>query len=188
MSSLHLDPATHTYTLGGVVLPSVSEIIAPLTNYDSIPASVLGFARDRGHAVHKMCELFDRMDLDTNELDPRLVPYLDAWMLFCREHEPFWTSIEVSESHRTLKYAGTPDRRGIVRGKRSLIDIKATAELMATVAVQLSGYDLMEPASEQLLSVRLRPDGKYDLQVHKPVHSTFLSCLNIFNWKRRVKK
>lgn len=200
--TLHFDEATHTYTLrpSGIVLPSVSEIIAPLRDLSSIPKARLDFARDRGKAVHKACELLDLGTLDVDDLDEQLVPYVQAWGQFMRDFQPVWTDIERADYHETLLYAGTPDRGGRTsireeNGRkfetgvlyRIKVDAKATFALDPAVQVQLSGYDLMDengPADE-LWSVRLQKNGTYERKVHKAAHSTFLSCLNIFNWRRK---
>jgi len=189
------DPGPHVYTLDGVVLPSVSSILEPLKNFAGIPKAVLDKARDRGHAVHFACQLLDEDDLDWSSVDPQIEPYVRAWELFTKDHDPLWTAIEVSDYHKTLLYAGTPDRRGALRmpgtSKRvnAVVDIKATYALSPEVQVQLSGYDLFdETPADALVSVRLCKDGTYEAKVHKQAHSTFLSCLNVFNWKKRNPK
>jgi hypothetical protein len=152
---------------------------------------VLEFARDRGTAVHKACELLDLNTLDWDTVDTRIVPYINAYNRFIMEWHPTWTHIEQREHHKTMYYAGTPDRRGRVtmaRGavKTILVDIKATHALSPVVQVQLSGYDLMTATpADELWSIRLCKDGTYVRTVHKQAHATFLSCLNIFRWKQR---
>jgi hypothetical protein len=184
------DPGPHVYTLDGVVIPSVSTILAPIkTDFNSIPASVLNKARDRGHAVHFACQLFDEDDLDWDTLDPQIEPYVRGWQKFTAEHDPLWTRIEVSDYHKTMLYAGTPDRKGAFGGKNVVVDIKATFDLSPEVQVQLSGYDLMDEVhADELWSVRLTKDGSYEKKLHKQAHSTFLSCLNIYNWNKRNRK
>jgi hypothetical protein len=193
--TLQFNEERHEYTLGGVVYPSVSEIIAPLVDFSRIPAATLEFARDRGVAVHKACELLDLGTLDWTTVDERISPYITSYEAFLNSFSLRWTSIEQREHHKTMYYAGTPDRRGIVReiltqGREStktiLVDIKATYALAPSVQVQLSGYDLMtEKPADELWSVRLCPDGTFVRTVHKPAHSTSMSCLNIFRWKQR---
>lgn len=198
---LHFDEGTQTYTLqpSGIILPRVSSILAPIVDLSAIPKDTLDFARDRGKAVHRGCELLDLGTLDEDDLDEQLVPYIAAYAKFKDDWQPVWTAIEESGYHKTLLYAGTPDRRGwttrrLVKGRivdtgkpyTILPDLKATYELNPAVQVQLSGYDLMgDKVADELWSVRLKKDGTYERTVHKPAHSTFLSCLNIFNWKRK---
>lgn len=190
--TLCFDPVKHRYTLhpSGVILPSVSEILAPVKDFSGIPPAVLEKARDRGTAVHKACELFDLGTLDEDDLDEQLVPYLAAWSKFMVDFKPDWTEIELPGYHNTLFYAGTPDRRGKQGGrgdrKRIVVDIKGTYSLDPAVSLQLSGYDLMGAEKcDELWSVRLLKDSTYVRTVHRAEHSTFLSCLNILRWKQK---
>ena len=48
----------------------------------------------RAEAVHKACELDDIAQLDTDVLDPALLPYLIGWRNFCRDHDTHWVGIE----------------------------------------------------------------------------------------------
>jgi hypothetical protein len=176
---------------GDVPLPSVSEIIEPVKGYAGVPKAVLEKARDRGVAVDKATQLFDKDDLDYDSLDPVVVPYLDAWEWFTCDYLAKWTHVNLPEWHQTLYYAGTPDRKGSVRvggkTKRVTLDIKATYKIERSVILQLSGYDLMDedgPADE-LWVVQLKKDGTYVKQVIKPAHDVFLACLKLHNWKAR---
>ena len=185
------DEPSHVYRdPSGAVLDSVTTIIAPLTDYGSVPAAILEFARERGGHVHRACELHDSDDLVMDTLDIRLLPYVQAWQQFRKDYPCTWEHVERPEWSPILRYAGTPDRRGVFlrERKRLVLEIKATAVTMPSVAVQLSGYDLTEePRADELWVVRLRKDGRYRRAVMPAVHGTFLSCLNIFNWKRKNK-
>src|SRR5450755_787122 len=94
MTSFTFDAEAHEYRLAGLVLPSVTQIIAPLTDYSGIPADVMEFARARGQAVHLACELDDKKDLDESTLDPQLLGYVTAWRAFARDFKPRWGTIE----------------------------------------------------------------------------------------------
>jgi len=45
MSEFIFDPITHKYSLNGQELPSVTQIIKPLTSYDAVPEFLLEKAR-----------------------------------------------------------------------------------------------------------------------------------------------
>lgn len=189
---LHFDHEKHVYTLlpKKIVLPSVSEIIRPLSDFSRIPQATLEFARARGVAVHKACELHDLGTLDEDDLDDQLLPYLDGWKKFCADHNPVHTLIEHPLYHDTMLYAGTPDRVSAIGGRTIVLDIKATATLNPAVAVQLSAYGMM--AARYLdqniagyWSVRLLPSGGYEIVNHANATSTFIACHNVFNWKRK---
>lgn len=183
----------HRYTLDGRVLPSVTQIIAPLVNFSMVPADALEYARDRGTAVHKACELHDLDDLDEDALDESLRPYLAGWKQFLRDNNPKFGTIEEPMHHAILGYAGTPDRTGIIGDRGFVLDIKSSAQLSPAVGVQLSGYDLMAGPhtgvmADDLLAVRLCKDGTYRMKYFAKDHATFISCLTIFNFHARTAK
>lgn len=189
----------HEYRLDGEIIPGVSSITGPLKNMAGIPPKVLANARDRGHAVHRACELYDRGRLDVDSVDEIIVPYLAAWCQFMADWEMLWTLIEVPLAHPVLRYGGTPDRGGYTSiretdGKRYDcgipytvgVDAKATYDLDPAVEAQLNGYDLMQDKPwDELWSVRLKKDGTYVRTVHPRNHGLFLSCYNIYHWKRK---
>lgn len=189
MTVLTFDEATHTYRFGGQVVPGVTSIIAPLTNYGSVPAHVLEAASLFGKAVHRACELDDLCELDEAALDPALVPYLQAWRKFSADHAVEWQEIEQPVYHATLRYAGTPDRIGTVKGGSAVVDIKTTADLYPSVGPQLSAYANAKnlPPYVQRLAVQLKGDGSY---VAKPYTDptdfpVFASLLTLRNWCAR---
>jgi len=184
----------HEYWLGDRRLPSVSEIIAPLVDYSMVPEDRLAFARDRGTAVHRATELWDRGTLDEDSIDAEhVLPYLNAWKAFLREQA---VAIERSEeplASPLLSYAGTPDRvvKMTHKGRRAsvLLDIKTVAEIKPVVGVQLGGYELLLRENKIEVSARvavqLRRDGSYRLHTFGSEVSTFLSLLNIRNWRTK---
>jgi len=124
----------HEYSVGGVVIPSVSEILAPLSadRYKDINQSVLAQAAARGTAVHEACEAID-YGLDP-EVDPSIEGYVRAYFDFIRDYTPKWESIEqivgyVRYIGDNPLYAGTVDRYGKIDGKPCVVDIKTYASL-----------------------------------------------------------
>lgn len=185
MTGLTFDEATHTYRFGGNVVPGVTSVLAPLTNFDRVPPHVLAAAADFGKAVHRACELDDLGELDESTLDPALAPYLQAWRQFSADHEVQWLQIEQPTYNATMRYAGTPDRVGNVNGKATVVDIKSTAQLYPSVGPQLAAYAqaLQLPYADRL-AVQLKSDGTY---VAKPYTDptdwpVFASLLTLRNW------
>ena len=80
MSVLLFDEVSHTYTAGGVVVPSVTQILAPLNDLSFIGPEVLAYKRALGTAVHKATELYDLGELDESSVADVVRPYLDAWI------------------------------------------------------------------------------------------------------------
>ena len=189
MSALTFDPSLHTYRVSGQVVPGVTSILSPLTNYEAIPPHVLQAAADFGNAVHMACELHDLSELDEEALDPALVPYLTAWRHFCSDHSTEWEQIETPIYHATMRYAGTPDRIGKVDGIRSVVDIKTTAALYPSVGPQLAAYAHaygMSPTAPRI-AVQLKADGTYTAQRYADPNDwpVFCSLLTLRNWCAR---
>ena len=63
---LQFDAAAHRYTLNGVILPSVTQIISAvgLYEYDYVSAETLAVAAERGRYVHEMIEMYEEGTLD----------------------------------------------------------------------------------------------------------------------------
>jgi len=188
MSGLSFDEATHTYRYGGRVVPGVTSILAPLNDFNRVPPQVLDAARDLGTAVHLACELDDLGDLDEAALDPALAPYLRAWRAFCADSYVRWYKIEIPEYHRTLGYAGTPDRYGAVQGDLAVVDLKSSAALYPSVGPQLAAYahaiDEKKAATIKRIAVQLKADGTYATKTYTDPSDwpVFCSLLTLRNW------
>ena len=183
---LTFDQDKHEYRFGGVVVPSVTQVLRPMINLDFVDADLLRRASAFGTAVHMACELYDTGRLDEDALDPELVPYLNGWCKFCREHACVWDLIEERVYHPTLRYAGTLDRRGNVDGHPSMVDIKSGTSLYASVGPQLAAYTHAStpvPTAYRRYAVRLYPDGYELKQYTSPLDwPAFASLLTLRNF------
>ena len=173
MPEFLFDEATHTYTLDGVVIPSVTEICAPITCGKYPPVGVVQQAAARGTRVHELCALYD-MDALPDEIEAELVGYVKAWAAFCRDYKPVWRHIELplyGSPATGLPFAGTLDRIGEIDGRTLVVDIKTTASLdrPAKVALceQITGYEWLADVNDIDVScgagmgVQLFADGNY---------------------------
>lgn len=173
MAEFLFEESTHTYTLDGVVIPSVTEICAPITCGKYPPVGVVQQAAARGARVHELCALYD-MDALPDEIEAELVGYVKAWAAFCRDYKPVWRHIELplyGEIDPGQPFAGTLDRIGDIDGRTRVVDIKTAASLdrPAKVALceQITGYewladlngiDIFDGAG---MGVQLFADGNY---------------------------
>lgn len=183
MKTLLFDPETHTYTLDGERLPSVTEILAPITAGKYPPgAGVVQQAAARGTRVHELCALYD-MDALPDEFEGELVPYVQAWADFCRDYSPEWLYIEQPlyfECVAGSSFAGTVDRVGLIDGKLCVVDIK-TAQSMdrpakIALACQLHAYELLNctlDMSGENMGVQLLKDGSYRVHREKDVEKKY---------------
>lgn len=187
MSALTFDEATHTYRMQGAIVPSVTQILKPLSNFSAVPPAVLAAASAFGTAAHKACELHDLGQLDEAALDPALAPYLEAWKRFSADHDVKWTMVEGRLFNPAHIYAGTCDRYGTVAGKAAVVDIKTSAALYPSVGPQLAAYKnaiVGAPPTTTRMAVQLKADGNYVAKtyVNKSDWPVFLSLLTLRNW------
>lgn len=188
---LTFDPVKHEYRWHGLVVPGVTTITRPLMNLDAVPRDVLERAAAFGTAVHRACELDDHGRLDESDLDPALAPYLKAWRAFSRDFDVQWDGIEERVYHQRFRYAGTLDRRGLVRGARAMVDIKSGVTLYPAVGPQLAAYaqahDPITGLAYHRLAVQLLPSGLYHAQSFCSPDDwpTFCSLLTLRTWCQR---
>lgn len=147
MDEFVFDESTHTYTLNGIVIPSVTEICAPITCGKYPPVGVVQQAAARGSRVHELCALYD-MDALPDEIESDLVGYVKAWAAFCRDYKPVWQYIErplLGELDAGQPFAGTLDRIGVIDGFNRVVDIKTTSNLdrpaKVSLCCQIAGYE-----------------------------------------------
>lgn len=180
---IQFDPSTHTYTLNGVVVPSVTQILRECGIIDTsryAPGSA-----ERGTAVHLACQLHDENDLDEASLDPQIVPYLEGWRRFIKEcaFEP--QSIEQIVVSGTYGYAGTLDRTGLLYGRPAILDIKSGSP-EPWASLQLAGYaEALGEPNRRRLAVHLPGDGTYRLHEYRDPSDrrVFLSAVAVCQWK-----
>ena len=196
---INFDPVKHRYTKGGLVIPSVTQVIDPLVSFYA-PAEVLEAARVRGTLVHSLTAGID-MDLmsledaleDAEKCD--LVGYIKAWEAFKRDvGDSFW-EVETKVYSERYNYAGTLDRVMYLRGIGStVVDIK-TGGLMPEYALQTAAYAqaYSEHADERALPIKrrmvvqLRSDGSYNTCTHanKLDLPAFIAALTLKQWREQ---
>ena len=142
MSEANFRESDHTYHYRGRRIPSVTELLKPVTGYRGD-----GAAMALGTAVHDATALDDYDDLDEDSVQPEVWPYLEAWRSFRRQHlvGPVFDGIEEMVHHPRLGYAGTLDRRGEVQWPRdghkpSILDIKTGSGSYPWYPLQLYAY------------------------------------------------
>lgn len=140
-NELTFEEEKHVYKLDGVVIPSVTTIMKPLSSafYYGVDEEVLERARQRGTAVHNAIENY--LNFGIEDIDEKYRGYLDGFLEWYREHDVKPLATESRVYHRTLRYAGTADMPAIVDGKLLCVDYKtsATVNKMLT-GVQLEAY------------------------------------------------
>lgn len=131
--------STHQYLFNGVIVPSVSEIMKPLSSnyYKDIDENILQMACDRGSAIHLATEMIDQ------ELEYEIK---DTWKDYVLQYKKFLALrnpkiIEIEQKLGCEYYAGTLDRIYEIDNELWLVDIKTSAKINdKLVSVQLAGY------------------------------------------------
>ncbi len=185
------DPESHTYTLDGRTLLSVTSVLKE-TGMLVYPQSAME-AMLRGKYVHAATEMIDRGTLDWEILDDTLRPYCEAYQRFIEDKRPEILLSEKPLYHATYLFAGTPDRVVTMDGATCLIDAKTGVPHPAT-AIQLAAYREMVRVSEDIscskcFSLHLRDDGTYRLNEigdMKRNYNLFLAALTVERWKKEA--
>lgn len=190
--TLEFDPVEHRYSVDGQTIPSVTQLLAPLYAeiFARIPREVLERKRAIGVAVHAATELIDEGALDESSIDEEIAGYLCAYEAFLLDESPCWTMSETRLWHPGLRFAGTLDRAGFIRGEPSIVDIKTVSELHAAVGLQLAGYDLLSADGLERpfrYALQLKPDGTYRLEPFTDPDDgrVFLSLLTTYHWRMK---
>lgn len=188
-------PSRHEYLLDGEPVPSVTEVITVAglgVDYAGIDPVVLEKARHRGTRVHEVCEQIDRGQQPA--VEDEIAPYRDAYLRFLADSQAQCHDTEARVYHPEHRYAGTYDWRGVLAGKLTILDRKATATMAhASTAAQAAGYLHAHNAicpdaiCEQIGSLHLRRDGTYRLRVYElnDAWAAFLAALTVYRYRKR---
>lgn len=178
----------HIYRVDGKVLPSVSEVMKPLSDEyygTALGSSDSNFISSRlekrrllGSAVHDAIETYILFGI----YDPSVEPYMVQFKKWLKEED-----IEIVKTEMKLTdnwYCGTIDLycRERRTGRYVLTDIKVTAKInLPLVEVQLAAYknllDVNKYQVDATMSLHLREKG----YTYKPV------AINIWKWKELLE-
>jgi len=110
----------HEYTLEGIHVPSVSELLKPvMSDFECDPKYA-----ERGKTVHNLTELWDTGLYMSELADDELATYILAYEEFHDQHDIKVSQIEQMVFNKDLVYAGRLDRLWEIDGKMHLTDIK----------------------------------------------------------------
>ena len=201
MSKVQFDEATHTYTLDGKELPSVTHIIRYLAvdKAKNADQNMALMARERGSAVHEATVMYDYSGEIPDDFPAEYAPYLEAYVQFVRDYKPGWELIEHQMGNATLGFAGTLDRFGVIDGKLCILDIKTSYKVdIPSLSAQLTAYhdlllneqfERLENANIRHLGLQLMRTGKYRLYETdcEKGSDLFYSCRRIYQTTERMK-
>jgi len=139
LPKINFNSENHQYIVDGIEVPSVSEIMKPLTeeHYSNIPSWIIDKARKRGTGVHEAIENYVLFDVISEEYSG----YVNQFIEWTKKENLKVKKIEFMMSDGT--YAGTIDL--LVEdeeGNDLLVDVKTTNKIhKELLEIQLSGYD-----------------------------------------------
>lgn len=194
--SLTFEEDGHVYRWHGVVVPSVTTCLSPLTDFSKIPVGTLETARQKGVAVHKMVELHSKGDLDEDSLPTWMTPALEQWKKFVADTGFEMIVSEHRVYHEQYAYAGTLDLLGIINGKLSFVDIKRSFLAGMVIGFQLAAYSAAYFSQEKnaLLrkadryALKLNETGPYRLEQFDDYNdfNHFVTCLAFYKLQKRI--
>jgi hypothetical protein len=180
------EAATHTYRVGGVRVPSVTQVLRPLCNFDGIPTHVLEAKADLGRRVHTATQYLDEDDLDEATITDE-APYLAAWRKFRNDTGAQVVHNELVVVNHDMGYAGTLDRVLSLWGDPWLVDIKTSFTTPLSAGPQTAAYmrALGNPDIRRRAALRLRGDGTYRLDPLDGIDdwSVFVAAMTIHRFK-----
>jgi hypothetical protein len=187
---IDFDEDRHVYSLRGMKMPSVTQIMEPMTLmlYAGIPYGTLSQAADRGTRAHEQISNYVMYGIE--EYDEDTAPYIEAYKEFHQGYDPLWLASEYRIYHKQLRYAGTVDLIGYVEPDSGegvdVVDIKCTSQFHGIMlATQVSAY--AEALKSHGIKIRrryglqLQKSGKPRFEEVKDNYKLFIHCLAITN-------
>lgn len=189
---LTFEPDSHTYHADGKRVPSVTQVLSFLDDFEHVPPATLEAARQFGTHVHEAAALLVRDELDMDSLDPALHAPMRGLSKFLTQSSAVVLDSEKRVYHPTLKYAGTLDVTLHWRGGLALADFKTGATVPKSVGPQTSAYAAALEASggpkiKRRYCIQLL-DGDYKVtKLDDPSDwSIFVSARNLYRYKHGV--
>ncbi len=172
--TLEFEPESHTYTLDGTVVPSVSQIIQAAGYWGDTSFFKPG-AAEKGTRIHKAIELLNLDQLDRSQIEGTgYVPYVDAYELWRKEFQPEILDVEVRlvGECEGVVYAGTVDLIATVKDDLCVIDLKTGRQHPKPYRAQLGAYALAyeiatDRSAGQLIGLHINDKGRYQLKKYK---------------------
>lgn len=194
---LTFEEKRHQYRLDGVTIPSVSEIMTPLSTaqYKEVDPEILSKAAHRGTAVHTAIETYVKFGMV--DIEPEYEWYFKAFQRWEQDTRPVAIGSECRVYHRLFRYAGTADLPVKFGNKRVLVDVKtsATVNKMLT-GVQLEAYSMAFDSQfihfDGKAILHLQKDGNYQWVYYNrddlESRETFGALLQIYHHIQKYRK
>lgn len=165
--------ASHRYWQGEgdarVEVPGVSDVLSDMGQKSAWVVHNSEFYLTRGSFAHKAAALDDEGTLNMETVDPRVLPYLEAWRDFKRTNHVLIAASEFMVYNEKLNYAGTLDRIIKMDDRTILLDLK-TGGKCRWHQLQIAAYWLAYGDPKiQAGCLYLKNTGKWSLDILLPI-------------------
>jgi len=187
----------HKYAVNGNSTPGVNEIMQAggLIDFTGINEIVLENACATGKAVHSICELWDKGQLDESSLDDRGRLYLESWKKFRADYGiNSFLGIEAMVGSTIFGYVGTLDRVFKYKSKIIMADIKTGTGKKETVGIQTAAYaqawkEMWQQKIDERWVINLDEEKPHPERLKdKTDFGVFLAARTIWIWKKNHNK
>lgn len=191
---LIFEESPHTYRWNGIIVPNVTKVLAPLTDYSMIAPDKLRIAQEKGNAVHQYVEMHSKGMTEEYTWPDWMMPVMQEWERFVVDAKFKLLESEYQMYHGLYKYAGTVDLVGIMHGEKVIIDIKRSFLAGGVIGLQLAAYlDLYAYKNQTWSSgvkryaLKLNETGPYKVEEFKDKSdfNEFLACLAFWRVKEK---
>lgn len=188
MDIIEFNEELHEYRIGGILTPSVSQILKAMGLMEAFRHNETSL--NNGTAIHKALELHDLGTLDYSSLDNRLKKCITLWDNFKKD---IGITKVIACEHRVAfsnLFAGTIDRIVQCGKDKMVLDFKS-GNPQNWAALQTAGYaiayDMANCRQYKRCCVKVHWD--MDRVIYKPYNDTndyniFMSMVNIYHWKK----
>lgn len=186
MNNVIFNAENHVYTVDGIVLPSVTQILSAVGvtyYYDTGNDTPM----TKGSYVHEAIKLWHEKNLDESSLDDTIKPYFLAYQNFEKLTGFVAEKWEIPSCHKELGYAGMFDVIGQLSGKRVLIDYK-TGQIDETACrLQTAAYANMTGIGKISARYALQLKTNADFRLSKAYtnlladFNSFIACKHVYD-------
>ena len=188
MDIIEFNEELHEYRIGGVLTPSVSQILKAMGLMEAFRRNETSL--NNGTAIHKALELHDLGTLDYSSLDNRLKKCIGLWDKFKKD---IGITKVIACEHRVAfsnLFAGTIDRIVQCGKDKMVLDFKS-GNPQNWAALQTAGYAIAYDMANCWQYKRCCAKVHWDMDrvIYKPYNdvndfNVFMSMVNIYHWKK----
>ena len=193
LPELEFEERKHIYHLNGIQIPSVTQIMKPLSDmvYESIDSQTLEYAARRGTIVHDAIDNY--LEFEIEDVPEEQRGYFDAFLAWKEKENPEIIATERKVYHKALRYAGKCDLLCMIDGRLTLVDYKTSAAFQPMLyPIQLEGYakawETHGVKVEDKMILHLKKDGKYIVHrcAQNPEHySVIFALATLYNYEAK---